>query len=81
MNRDNGASGHSAKQNYFERVFKDLDNTTTGIDELLPNLSIQKGEDFRVVYNINGQIVRVGSTSLQGLPGGAYIINGKKVIK
>lgn len=81
LNRDNGASGHSAKQNYFERVFKDLDNTTTGIDELLPNLSIQKGEDFRVVYNINGQIVRVGSTSLQGLPGGAYIINGKKVIK
>jgi len=33
------------------------------------------------VYSITGQLVRQGNTSLQGLPQGIYIINGKKVIK
>ena len=33
------------------------------------------------VYTIGGQLVRSGSTSLDGLPKGLYIVNGKKVIK
>lgn len=32
------------------------------------------------VYSITGQIVRHGSTSLDGLPHGIYIVNGKKVL-
>lgn len=37
-----------------------------------------KVEYLDVVVNINGQIVRSGSTSLEGLPRGLYIVNGKK---
>ena len=33
------------------------------------------------VYTLSGQIVRLGSTSLDGLPQGVYIVGGKKVIK
>lgn len=33
------------------------------------------------VYSINGQLLRPGTTSLEGLPQGIYIINGKKVVK
>lgn len=33
------------------------------------------------VYTLTGQLVRQGSTSLDGLPQGIYIVNGKKVIK
>ena len=33
------------------------------------------------VYTLSGQIVRHGSTSLDGLPQGVYIVGGKKVIK
>ena len=33
------------------------------------------------VYDLNGRKVRSGSTSLEGLPRGVYIVGGKKVIK
>lgn len=33
------------------------------------------------VYTLTGQIIRQGSTSLEGLPHGVYIVNGKKIIK
>lgn len=33
------------------------------------------------VYSITGQIVRQGTTSLEGLPHGIYVVNGKKVVK
>ena len=39
----------------------------------------QKVEYFDVVVSINGEVVRQG-TSLQGLPSGMYIINGKKYL-
>lgn len=38
----------------------------------------EKVEYMDIVVSINGQIVRNGSTSLEGLPKGLYIINGKK---
>lgn len=31
------------------------------------------------VFNLNGQLVRNGSTDVSGLPSGIYIVNGKKV--
>lgn len=31
------------------------------------------------VFNLNGQLVRSGSTDISGLPSGIYIVNGKKV--
>ena len=37
-----------------------------------------KVEYMNIVVSINGQVVRRGSTSLEGLPRGMYIINGKK---
>ena len=33
------------------------------------------------VYSLSGQLLRRGSTSLEGLPSGVYIVNGKKVVK
>lgn len=35
---------------------------------------------LNVVYNINGQIVRRGTDSIEGLPKGLYIVNGKKYL-
>lgn len=35
-------------------------------------------EYMDIVVSINGQVVRRGSTSIEGLPKGVYIINGKK---
>lgn len=33
------------------------------------------------VYTLTGQMVRQGDTSLEGLPHGVYIVNGKKILK
>lgn len=33
---------------------------------------------LNVVFNVNGQVVRNNSTSVEGLPKGLYIVNGKK---
>jgi hypothetical protein len=33
------------------------------------------------VYTVTGLLIREGSTSLEGLPRGIYIVNGKKVTK
>lgn len=48
---------------------------TTGIS-IIPT-SDTKSQD---VYDLNGRKVRSGSTSLEGLPRGIYIIGGKKVV-
>ena len=32
------------------------------------------------LYDLNGRIVRRGTTSLEGLPRGIYIVNGKKAL-
>lgn len=60
----------------------DSDNTTTLIDNLIidndANASQSNGDGK--VYNINGQVVGNGK-SLNTLPSGVYIINGKKYIK
>lgn len=53
-----------------------LDGTTTGIG------TINATTDTRFdVYNVNGQMLRHAATSLDDLPHGVYIVNGKKITK
>lgn len=60
----------------------DSDNTTTLIDNLIidNDANASQGISDGKVYNINGQVVGNGK-SLNTLPSGVYIINGKKYIK
>lgn len=60
----------------------DSDNTTTLIDNLIidNDANVSQGIGDGKVYNINGQVVGNGK-SLNTLPSGVYIINGKKYIK
>ena len=60
----------------------DSDNTTTLIDNLIidNDANASYGISDGRVYNINGQVVGNGK-SLNTLPSGVYIINGKKYIK
>lgn len=60
----------------------DSDNTTTLIDNLIidNDANASQGIGDGRVYNINGQVVGNGK-SLNILPSGVYIINGKKYIK
>lgn len=74
LDKDNGANAKAVTIFY-----EDPDNTVTGIESptVVPatpsNLSVGK------VMNLNGQVVRMSSTSLVGLPKGIYIVNGKKI--
>lgn len=57
-----------------------VEDSTTGIDDIhgsTDRTSYKHGIDG--VFNINGQMVR-RSCSLEGLPKGMYIVNGKKII-
>ena len=64
-----------------------LDDVTSAWDEATPIKSILANEmpenTFVApsdVYSVSGQLVRKGSTSLDGLPKGVYIVNGKKCL-
>ena len=57
-----------------------VEDSTTGIDDIhgsTDRTSYKRGIDG--VFNINGQMVR-RSCSLEGLPQGMYVVNGKKII-
>ena len=57
-----------------------VEDSTTGIDDIHGSTdctSYKRGIDG--VFNINGKMVR-RSCSLEGLPKGMYIVNGKKII-
>ncbi len=57
-----------------------VEDSTTGIDDIHGSTdctSYKRG--IEGVFNINGQMVR-RSCSLEGLPQGMYIVNGKKII-
>lgn len=61
---------------FIDGVEEDM---VTGID----NIVVENGNNNEVmgtVYNLNGQVVRTGATSLEGLPKGIYIVNNKKYI-
>ena len=62
-------------------VWKEFKNilpikSSTGIQTIM----MDNGEGFDV-YSLSGQKVKSKTTSLDGLPRGIYIINGKKVMK
>jgi hypothetical protein len=53
------------------------DNTATGISGLI--YSNAKATSNKI-FNLNGQMVKSGSSSTEDLPKGIYIINGKKCV-
>lgn len=76
----------------FSVWFKPSDTATSkfildGIDYTTDVERIMATEDSSIdskfaklgVFNLNGQLVRSGSTDVSGLPSGIYIVNGKKV--
>lgn len=62
------------------RIFIDgvEEDMLTSIDNVVVENS--NNEVMGTVYNLNGQVVRTGATSLEGLPKGIYIVNNKKYI-
>lgn len=66
------STGYTAK--FIDNIEEE---STTGISEVLNSEKTQVAQDD-IVRNINGQVVRRGTTSLEGLPKGLYIVNGKK---
>lgn len=77
----NGLGESGAKLELFMGSIDDEDSNLTGIEAVYDNVT---GETIIVknatVYNISGQVVRRNSNSLQGLPKGVYIVNGKKYV-
>lgn len=66
---------------YQTNVYGKANNNTypTAIHDMADDSSNRQAPDN--VYTVTGQIVRHGSTSLDGLPRGVYIVGGRKVIK
>lgn len=58
----------------------DAQGVTTMIDDILSDATDGNRFTSDTVYNINGQKVRTAVTSLEGLPKGLYIVNGKKYV-
>lgn len=54
-----------------------LIGTPDGIDTIMTDPGLHSGN----VYDLNGRLIRQGSTSLEGLPRGIYIVGGKKVLR
>lgn len=70
----------TAKPSQFSLLIDGVEDSTTGIADIhgsTDRTSYKRGIDG--VFNINGQMVR-HSCSLEGLPKGMYIVNGKKII-
>ena len=80
-NTDNGTTA-TAPAKEVSLVIDGIEDNTTGIDTVVgdPSSASAKAHTGAGVYNLNGQLVRPG-TSLDGLPKGIYIVNGKKVKK
>ena len=80
-NTDNGTTA-TAPAKEVSLVIDGIEDNTTGIDSVVsdPSSASAKAHTGAGVYNLNGQLVRPG-TSLDGLPQGIYIVNGKKVKK
>lgn len=59
----------------IEGVVDQVNGDVTAIDGL--EAAQQRSAN---IYNLNGQLVRQGATSTEGLPSGLYIVGGKKVV-
>ena len=67
-------------QSQVSLLIDGVEDSTTGIDDIHGSTdctSYKRGIDG--VFNMNGQMVR-HSCSLEGLPKGMYVVNGKKII-
>ena len=67
---------------YQTNVYGNANNNDvpSGIDIITLDAAGSKARSANV-YTVSGQLVREGSTSLEGLPNGIYIVGGKKVVK
>ena len=68
------------KQSQVSLLIDGVEDSTTGIDDIHGSTdctSYKRG--IEGVFNMNGQMVR-RSCSLEGLPKGMYVVNGKKII-
>ena len=75
---DNTSS--EGKPSQVSLLIDGVEDSTTGIDDIhgsTDRTSYKRGIDG--VFNMNGQMVR-RSCSLEGLPKGMYVVNGKKII-
>lgn len=74
----NPAAGDTGKS--ISLLIDGVEDSTTGIDDIhgrTDRTSYKRG--IEGVFNMNGQMVR-RSCSLEGLPKGMYVVNGKKII-
>ena len=71
------ANGQSAKgiEYEIEGVVDQVNGDVTAIDGIEA-----EQQHSGNIYNLNGQLVRQGATSTEGLPSGLYIVGGKKVV-
>lgn len=70
----------TAKPSKVSLLIDGMEDSTTGIDDIhgsTDRTSYKRG--IEGVFNMNGQMVR-RSCSLEGLPKGMYLVNGKKII-
>ena len=76
-------SNASTSVNGFDVKFGEWETVSpTEIKEIVSEAE-KKGQEVKemhlnVVFNVNGQVVRTGTPSVEGLPSGMYIVNGKK---
>ena len=76
--KDNASAG--GKPSQVSLLIDGVEDSTTGIDDIhgsTDRTSYKRGIDG--VFNMNGQMVR-RSCSLEGLPKGMYVVDGKKII-
>lgn len=71
------ANGQSAKgiEYEIEGVVDQVNGDATAID----GIEAEQRHNANI-YNLNGQLVRQGATSTEGLPSGLYIVGGKKLV-
>lgn len=75
-----GNTSAGGTQSQVSLLIDGVEDSTTGIADIHGNTdctSYKRGIDG--VFNMNGQMVR-RSCSLEGLPKGMYVVNGKKII-
>lgn len=88
LNKVNSPTGGLAKGANIELGAWDFDEShiinehaiTTIIEEALEKDPATPIVHMNVVYNIKGEMVRSDSSSIEGLPKGIYIVNGKKYL-
>ena len=75
-----GKTSAEGKPSQVSLLIDGVEDSTTGIDDIHGSTdctSYKRG--IEGVFNMNGQMVR-RSCSLEGLPKGMYVVNGKKII-